>query len=71
MQRQSSKAAAVLLALLEEDNELAHPRSLLAIHDDTTKTHAVCSMRQIPLNSFARLLWCLTLMSQFELQGAA
>jgi len=52
MQRQTSKAAAVLLALLVEDNELAHARSLLAIHDDMTKAHAVRSTRQVPLKSF-------------------
>ena len=66
MQRQPSKAAAVLLALLEEDNELTHARSRLAIHDDMTKARVVCSMRQILLNPFAQLVWCLTLKGQFE-----
>lgn len=43
MQHQSSKAAAALLALILEDNELAHARSLLVIHDDMTKSP--CSMQ--------------------------
>jgi len=71
MQRQTSKAAAVLLALLVEDNELAHARSLLAIHNDMTKAHAVRSTRQVPLKSFSLWVWCPRLTGHCELQAAA
>ncbi len=37
-QHQTSKPAAVLLALIENNVELAHARSLLATHDDMTKS---------------------------------
>ena len=71
MQRQPSKAAAVLLALPEEDNELAHARSLLVTHGDMTKGCAVCSTRQIPLNPCSLWVWCPSSTSQFESQGSA
>ncbi len=45
MQRQPSKAAAVLLARLVKGSELTHARSIIKTHDDMTKAHAVRSMR--------------------------